>query len=226
MATIHTEITAYPEGLSTRDHIPFFRQLRRFFLRMQDILLSAAGLLLLWPLMLAVAVIIVIDSPGAGPVFTQTRVGENGRVFTFYKFRSMHPNAEAELESLLQYNEMSGPAFKMHNDPRVTRVGKIIRQTNIDELPQLWNVLKGDMRIVGPRPALPREVARYDDHARQRLQVRPGMTCYWQVQPYRDKLDFDQWMALDMKYIEEQSFLTDWKIIFATLRAVLQRNGI
>ena len=123
--------------------------------RTQDIVLSVLALAILWPLMLLVAVLIVIDSPGAGPIFSQTRVGRDGKTFKFYKFRSMCPDAEVELEQLLKYNEMDGPAFKMKDDPRITRIGRIIRRTSIDELPQLWNVLRGEMSIVGPRPAIP-----------------------------------------------------------------------
>lgn len=194
--------------------------------RTQDILLSTLALLVLWPLMLLVALIIVLDSPGAGPIFAQTRVGRDGKEFTFYKFRSMCPNAEEKLEGLLQYNEMDGPAFKIKDDPRITRVGKFIRMTSIDELPQLWNVLRGDMSIVGPRPGLPREVAQYDDYAKQRLLVQPGLTCFWQIQPDRNSLSFEEWVDLDVKYINERSFLTDWKIIFATFGAVLGMNGV
>lgn len=193
--------------------------------RVRDVILSAVALLFLWPFMLIVAAVIVIDSPGAGPVFAQTRIGKNGKEFTFYKFRSMRPNAEEELESLLEFNEMDGPAFKMKADPRMTRVGKFLRKTSIDELPQLWNVLKGEMSLVGPRPGLPREVEQYDDYTRQRLWITPGLTCYWQIQPNRNSLSFDEWVDLDVKYIQERSFLTDWKIIFATFGAVFGMNG-
>lgn len=193
--------------------------------RTQDVIFSTLALLVLWPLMLVIALVIVIDSPGASPIFSQTRVGRDGKEFTFYKFRSMRPNAETELEDLLKYNEMKGPAFKMKDDPRITRVGKFIRKTSIDELPQLWNILKGDMSIVGPRPGLPREVAQYDAYAMQRLIVTPGLTCYWQIQPYRNRLSFDEWMDLDIQYIKERSFLTDWKIILATVGTVLGMNG-
>lgn len=194
--------------------------------RAQDVFFSILALLVLWPLMLIVALIIVIDSPGAGPIFKQTRVGRDGKHFTFYKFRSMCPNADAKLEELMHLNEMEGPTFKIREDPRITRVGKFIRKTSIDELPQLWNVLRGDMSIVGPRPGLPHEVAQYDDYAMQRLLIQPGLTCYWQIQPCRNSLTFDEWVELDVKYIEERSFLVDWKIIFATVGAVLGMNGI
>lgn len=194
--------------------------------RLQDILLSILGFVVLWPVMAIVAACIVIDSPGAGPIFAQTRVGRDGEEFTFYKFRSMKPCAEQELESLMSHNEMKGPVFKIKNDPRITKVGRFIRKTSIDELPQLWNVLKGEMSIVGPRPALPREVAQYDAYARQRLFITPGLTCFWQIQPNRNSLSFDEWLELDLKYIRERSFLTDWKIIFKTFGAVLGMNGI
>ena len=195
------------------------------FRRVQDVVLSCLALLVLWPLMLLTALAIIIDSPGASPIFAQTRVGRDGKEFTFYKFRSMVPNAEEKLAELLKYNEMEGPAFKMKDDPRITRVGRFIRMSSIDELPQLWNILRGEMSIVGPRPALPREVVQYDAYARQRLLITPGLTCYWQIRPYRNRLSFDEWVELDVQYIRERSFLTDWKIIFATFGAVFGMNG-
>lgn len=203
------------------------RSARRYWAlrRMQDVVLSLLALAVLWPFMLIIAAVIVLDSPGAGPIFAQTRVGRDGKTFTFYKFRSMCPDAEAKLEQLLASNEMEGPVFKIRDDPRITRVGRIIRRTSIDELPQLWNVLRGEMSIVGPRPGIPREVEQYDDYARQRLLVTPGLTCFWQIQPHRNQLTFDEWVELDVKYIRERSFVTDWKIIFATFGAVLGMNG-
>ena len=197
-----------------------------FWRRVQDILLSVLGLAILWPFMLIVAVVIVIDSPGASPIFTQTRVGRDGKEFKFYKFRSMRPNAEKELDQLIPKNEMKGPVFKIKNDPRITKVGRFLRKTSIDELPQLLNVLKGDMSIVGPRPGLPREVALYDDYAKQRLIVTPGLTCYWQVQKKRNSLTFDQWLEWDIKYIRERSFRTDWKIIFKTFDVIFGMRGV
>ena len=197
-----------------------------FLRRTQDILLSLLALLVLWPVMLIIALIIVIDSPGAGPIFAQTRSGRNGKEFKFYKFRSMCPNADKMLDDLLDQNEMDGPVFKIKDDPRITRVGKFIRRTSIDELPQLINILKGDMSIVGPRPALPREVEQYDDYERQRLYVTPGLTCYWQIQPERNSLNFHEWLELDLKYIQDRSFKTDWKIILKTFGAVLGMNGV
>ncbi len=197
-----------------------------FFKRVQDVILSALALIVLAPVFLLLALIIVIDSPGASPIFSQIRVGQDGREFKFYKFRSMYPDAERRLAELLKYNEMDGPVFKIKDDPRITRVGRFIRRSSIDELPQLWNILKGDMSIVGPRPALPREVEQYDEFAQQRLWVIPGLTCFWQVQHGRNDLSFQEWMELDAKYLAERSFLTDWKIIFKTIGAVVGMDGM
>lgn len=168
--------------------------------RAQDIFFSLLALIALSPLMLLTCIAVWIDSPGASPVFSQLRVGRNGKLFRLYKFRSMCPNAESKLNDLLQDNEMDGPVFKMKDDPRITRVGHFIRKTSIDELPQLVNILKGDMSIVGPRPALPREVAQYTPYEWQRLYVTPGLSCYWQIAPHRNQLSFEEWMALDVKY--------------------------
>ena len=194
--------------------------------RVRDILLSLALLVIFLPFMLLVSLLIVMDSPGAGPIFSQTRVGRYGREFTFYKFRTMRPNAESELERLLPCNEMEGPVFKIRNDPRITRVGRFLRRSSLDELPQLINVLRGDMSLVGPRPGLPREIAQYDSVSRKRLEITPGMTCYWQIQPDRNSLSFAQWLDWDLKYIREQSFLLDCKILFKTIGTVLRMNGI
>ncbi len=197
----------------------------RILRRAQDIFFSALAILVLCPLVLVCAVIIVIDSPGASPFFVQERVGRNGKTFRLIKLRTMKPNADKLLDSLLSQNEMDGPVFKIKNDPRITKVGRFLRKTSIDELPQLINILKGDMSIVGPRPALPREVEQYNDYQRQRLYVTPGLTCYWQIQPRRNELSFDEWVELDVKYICERSFLVDWKIIFKTVGAVLGMQG-
>ena len=188
-------------------------------------LLSILGLLILLVPLLIVALVIVIDSPGASPIYVQTRIGKNGRSFKFYKFRTMVPNADQLLKELLSKNEMEGPAFKIKNDPRITRIGRFLRKTSIDELPQLWNVLKGDMSLVGPRPPLPREVAQYKEHHFQRLSVIPGLTCYWQVQPKRNSLTFDEWVNLDLKYISERNLWTDIKILFKTIGAVFGLEG-
>lgn len=223
-ALLEREVSDSQKERLNREEVQNSKRVYWFFRRAQDIILSAGALLVLWPLLLIVAAAIMIDSPG-NPIFVQERVGRGGKVFRFYKFRSMVPNAESMLDDLLKYNEMEGPAFKMKDDPRITRVGRFIRKSSIDELPQLWNILKGDMSIVGPRPPLPREVAQYDEYQLQRLYVTPGLTCYWQIQPHRNDLSFDDWMELDLKYIRERSFLVDWKIIFATFAAVLGMNG-
>ena len=193
--------------------------------RGQDILFSLLALLVLWPIMLIVALIIFIDDPHGSPIFAQVRCGRDGKPFKIYKFRSMYVDAEERLKDLLKDNEMDGPAFKMKDDPRITRVGRFIRKTSLDELPQLWNILKGDMSIVGPRPALPREVELYNELQKQRMYVTPGLTCYWQIQPKRNEISFDEWMELDLKYIQERSFWVDWKIIFKTIGAVINKEG-
>jgi lipopolysaccharide/colanic/teichoic acid biosynthesis glycosyltransferase len=193
--------------------------------RTQDIILSSLALIVLSPFMLLVALIIYIDDPHGSPIFVQERIGRGGKPFKFYKFRSMVVDAEDRLDELQSLNEKDGPAFKIHDDPRITHVGKFIRKTSIDELPQLVNVLKGDMSICGPRPPLPREVEKYNEYQMQRLYVTPGLTCYWQIQHNRDDLSFDEWLELDLKYLRERSFIVDWKIIFATIGAVLGGNG-
>ena len=193
--------------------------------RGQDILFSSLALLLLSPIMLILALVIYIDDPRGGPVFSQIRCGRDGKQFKMYKFRSMYTDAEERLKDILQDNEMDGPAFKIKDDPRITRVGHFIRKVSLDELPQLINVLKGDMSIVGPRPALPREVEQYSEKQKQRMFVTPGLTCYWQIQPKRNDISFDDWMEMDLQYIQERSFLVDWKIIFKTIGAVLRSEG-
>lgn len=194
--------------------------------RAQDIFFSSLALIVLFPLMLLLALAIYIDDPHGSPLYTQIRCGRDGKPFKFYKFRSMCVNAEDSLEYLLINNERDGPAFKMRNDPRLTRVGRFIRSPGLDELPQLWNILKGDMSIVGPRPALPREVEQYNDYQKQRLYIQPGLTCYWQIQPNRNNISFDEWMKWDIKYIKERSFWVDWKIILKTFCTVFKADGI
>ena len=193
--------------------------------RAQDIFFTVLALLIIWPVMLITAIVIWLDDPHGSPVFSQIRCGRDGKLFKMYKFRSMYVDAEERLKDLLQDNEMDGPAFKIKDDPRITRVGRVIRKVGLDELPQLWNILKGEMSIVGPRPALPREVEQYTELQKQRMYVTPGLTCYWQIQPKRNDISFDEWMALDLKYIQERSFWVDWKIIFKTVGAVLGGEG-
>ncbi|MBQ7800506.1 MAG: sugar transferase [Oscillospiraceae bacterium] len=197
-----------------------------FCKRCFDIVLALVALIVLFVPLVIIALVIVIDSPGASPIFVQKRVGKNGKIFNFYKFRSMVPNAESMLNNLLDQNEMTGPVFKMKEDPRITRIGKFIRSCSIDELPQLVNILKGDMSFVGPRPAIVREVEQYTDREKQRLCIIPGLTCYWQIQPKRNDLSFEQWLDLDLKYIRERNFFLDIKIIFKTVGAVFGMEGV
>ena len=175
------------------------------------------------PLMLAIVALIKLTS--RGPVlYTSERLGLCGRSFSFYKFRSMYLDADKRMADVIGSNEKDGPIFKMHDDPRITRIGRILRHTSMDELPQLFNVFRGDMSLVGPRPPLPHEVAKYDEYAMERLSVRPGMTCYWQVMG-RSNLSFEEWMALDHRYLEEMGVITDLKILLKTPFAVLKGDG-
>ena len=232
MTTVDMEQASNGESLSGAKRIYINRKeqlcsKRRYWIlrRVQDILLSGIALIVLAPIMLLIALAIYIDDPHGSPIFTQIRCGRDGKPFKFYKFRSMCVDAEDKLAALLENNEMDGPAFKIKDDPRITKIGRMIRKTSLDELPQLWNIFKGDMSIVGPRPALPREVELYDDYQLQRMYVQPGLTCYWQVQPRRNDISFDDWIALDIKYIQERSFWVDWKIIFMTVGAVIRGEG-
>ena len=185
-----------------------------FTKRVFDVGASFVGLTLLSPVLLVVAIAIKLESKGP-IIFSQDRVGLNGKIFKMYKLRSMVSNAEELKEKLLEQNEMSGPMFKMKDDPRITKVGKFIRKTSIDELPQLINVLKGDMSLVGPRPSLPKEVEQFEPWMYERLQVKPGLTCIWQVSG-RNNIDFEDWMKLDIKYVRERSFFGDLKLVFRT----------
>jgi lipopolysaccharide/colanic/teichoic acid biosynthesis glycosyltransferase len=173
--------------------------------------------------LLATALLIKFTSPG--PVFFfQERVGLNGRRFKMIKFRSMYADAEQRLAEVQQHNEMDGPVFKMKNDPRITSVGRWFRRLSIDELPQLWNVLVGEMSLVGPRPPLPNEVERYERWQRRRLSMKPGVTCLWQVGG-RNEIDFQTWMKLDMEYIDNWSLFLDFKILLKTISVVLTAKG-
>jgi exopolysaccharide biosynthesis polyprenyl glycosylphosphotransferase len=191
--------------------------------RIFDLLVSASLLLLLAPLSIGLALAIKLESPG--PVFfRQRRVGLNGREFWLYKFRSMCHDAEARLAHVQDQNEMDGPVFKMRQDPRVTRVGQFLRRTSLDEFPQFWNVLKGEMSVVGPRPPIRSEVKLYKRWQRRRLSVKPGITCTWQVSG-RNEIDFAQWMELDLHYIDNWSLWHDIKIVLRTIPAVLLGKG-
>ena len=199
------------------------RPLQYALKRMIDIVASAVGLLVLSPMLVVVAAIIKSDG---GPVFfKQERVGLHGAHFGMFKFRSMVMNADAMKDKLMAQNEMQGGVvFKMKNDPRITAIGRVIRKFSIDELPQLINILRGDMTIVGPRPAVPREVAMYKVWQRRRLSVRPGLTCYWQVSG-RNEIGFDEWMQLDLKYVDTWNLKIDFELILKTFPVVLTGRG-
>ncbi|MEX0049719.1 sugar transferase [Clostridium butyricum] len=179
-----------------------------------DFICSFLGLLILLPILLIVGLAIILDSKGP-VIFKQERVGFRGKKFYMYKFRSMVVNAEELKDKLQRENEMSGPMFKMKKDPRITRVGRFIRKTSIDELPQLFNVLKGEMSLVGPRPSLPKEVVKFENWMMRRLEVKPGLTCYWQVSG-RSSIGFEEWMKLDCEYVKDRSTWVDLKLIFRT----------
>lgn len=190
------------------------RKLYKFLKRTIDIVGSLIGIILTSPLLLIIGIWIKLESKGP-IVFSQERVGLKGKTFKMYKLRSMVVNAEELKKKLETKNEMSGPMFKIKDDPRITKVGRFIRKTSIDELAQLVNVLKGDMSLVGPRPSLPKEVEQFEDWMLERLEVKPGLTCYWQVMG-RNNIEFNEWMELDVKYVRERSLWLDIKLIFKT----------
>jgi exopolysaccharide biosynthesis polyprenyl glycosylphosphotransferase len=191
--------------------------------RLSDIVISAGALILLSPLMLVAAAVIKLTSPGS-VFFVQKRSGLNGRIFDFYKFRSMYRDADQRKDELRARNEMDGPVFKIKSDPRITPAGRFIRKSSIDELPQLWNVFKGDMAIVGPRPPVPAEVEKYERWQRRRLSMKPGITCIWQVSG-RNMIKFNDWIRLDLAYIDNWSLWLDLKILIKTVPAVLTGKG-
>jgi lipopolysaccharide/colanic/teichoic acid biosynthesis glycosyltransferase len=190
--------------------------------RVTDVVLAAAALVLLFTPMAMIALLIRLTSPGPA-IFRQERCGLNGRRFVFYKFRSMCEDAESMRASLQHMSERE-LALKIPNDPRLTPLGRWLRKFSIDEWPQLWNVLRGDMSLVGPRPAIPEEVEQYKRWQRRRLRMRPGLTCLWAVSG-RDAVDFETWMKMDMEYIDNWSLALDWKIILRTIPSVLTGRG-
>ena len=198
---------------------PAYLTVKRAF----DIVASAAALVLLAPLMALVATAIKLESPGPA-FYTQVRLGRNGRPFRFAKFRSMVLAADEMREQLGELNEVSGPVFKIRHDPRITRVGRIVRKLSIDELPQLWHVLCGDMSLVGPRPPTPEEVRDYKPWQRERLAVTPGLTCIWQVSG-RSDVPFERWVEMDIDYVRTRTLLLDLKILLLTIPAVLSGRG-
>lgn len=199
---------------------PIYDVCKRIF----DVFMCLIALILLSPVFLGVLIAIKLED-GGKVIYKQTRLTKGGKEFGMYKFRSMIPDADKLVDSLMDQNEVNGPAFKIKNDPRITKVGKFIRKTSIDELPQLWNILKGDMSIIGPRPPLPREVAQYTPYQMHRLDVITGLACYHEVQGRSDTTDFDEWVEQDLRYIRERSMWTDIKIIFLTIKVVLTGKG-
>ena len=222
----HVNSRVYLDNLGSAPLLTFAAaphdEIRLMVKRFMDIVLAAAALLLLAPFMFVVAAMIRLTSPGPA-IFRQQRCGLNGRRFTFYKFRSMVRDAES-MKAALEHLNQKSTAFKIRHDPRLTAVGRHLRKFSIDEWPQLWNVLKGDMSLVGPRPAVPEEVDRYQRWQRRRLRMRPGLTCIWATQG-RDALDFETWMKMDMQYIDNWSLALDWKIILRTIPRVLTGKG-
>ncbi len=194
-----------------------------FLKRLIDIVLASLGIVATLPIWAAILIAIRVDSKGS-PIFVQERVGQHGRHFRFHKFRSMYVDAEKRLAEVVSSNEVDGPVFKMRKDPRVTRVGAFLRRTSLDELPQLINVLKGEMSLVGPRPPLPKEVEQYRPGDTIRLSVKPGLTCLWQISG-RSTVGFDQWMEYDREYVRNMSLWLDLTILARTVGAVLSMRG-
>ncbi len=209
---------ATDDGIILRKR-PVYRSIKRI----GDIMISLFGLVFLSPVFVVISIMIVLDD-GLPVIFKQDRSGLNETPFKMYKFRSMVKNAEALHDTLLDKNELDGPAFKIKDDPRLTKIGKYLRRTSIDELPQLINVLKGEMSIVGPRPLPVYETEQCTPEQKRRLSVKPGLTCYWQISG-RNDIPFDEWMALDMKYIKEAGVITDTKIIIRTISTVIRMIG-
>lgn len=190
-----------------------------------EVILASAALLILSPFLAGVA--LMIKTTSRGPViFKQLRVGIRGRKFYIYKFRTMVCNAEKLKAALMEFNESDGPAFKIKNDPRITRIGRFLRKTGLDEIPQLINVIRGEMSLIGPRPMLPNEVTAQEEWHLKRMSVKPGISCSWQVQPFRNSVTFEQWMRLDRDYVENWSILTDVKLVLRTIRSIFAARGM
>jgi lipopolysaccharide/colanic/teichoic acid biosynthesis glycosyltransferase len=214
---------ASPRNIVRRGRFRRMTFYQRHGKRVLDLVFGSLIFLVALPFIAVAAILIKLDSPG--PVFHRAiRVGRNGRKFTFLKLRSMQKNAEELRALLIHRNEATGPAFKLTNDPRVTRVGRILRKTSLDELPQLWHVVQGHMSLVGPRPPFPEEVERYEPWMLRRLEVRPGLTCLWQISG-RSDLSFEEWMRLDLDYVDRVSPELDAKILLLTIPAVISGRG-
>lgn len=193
--------------------------------RIFDIIVSLVILIIAIIPMAVVALAVFLDDPHGSPFYKQIRIGRHGKEFYMYKFRTMYVDADKRKAELMEQNEMDGPAFKMKDDPRITRLGKILRKLSVDELPQLFNVFRGNMSLVGPRPPLPDEVAEYNDYEKLRLIVTPGITCDWQISDNRNDIPFDRWIEMDLNYIENRTSWGDLKIIFKTPLAMLSATG-
>lgn len=208
------------EIISNKSFKSYWRKKRTF-----DVIVASVLLLFAAIPMALVALLIFLDDPHGSPFFKQIRIGRHGEEFYMYKFRTMYVDAEQRKAELMDQNEMDGPVFKMKDDPRITRLGKILRKLSVDELPQFFNVLKGDMSLVGPRPPLPGEVANYTDYNKLRLIVTPGITCSWQIADNRNDIPFNEWVEMDLNYIENRTTWGDLKIIFKTPFAMLSATG-
>lgn len=215
----------WSEAGSSQDFVYRSKPVFGFFKRLFDIIVSLLCIIILSIPFAIVLIAIRIDDNSASPIFIQQRVGKNGKMFKMYKFRTMCANAEEKLAELQTQNEMDGPVFKIKKDPRITRVGSFLRATNIDELPQIFNIFFGHMSFVGPRPALPKEVDQYRDSDKLRLLVTPGLTCYWQATKNRNDISFDEWMEMDRRYIMERNVWVDIKLIFKTFFFLFKKSG-
>ena len=193
--------------------------------KIMDIFISLFMIILLSPVLLVISLLIILTSPGP-VIFKQTRVGLRGRLFGLYKFRTMVVNAETLIKDLEAENEMDGPVFKIKEDPRVTKIGKVLRKTGLDELPQLFNILKGEMSLIGPRPPLQSETQKYKRWQLRRLSVKPGLSCFWQIKPDRNTIKFEKWMELDLAYIDNWSLRLDFLILLKTIKTIFQRTGL
>lgn len=208
------------EAIIEKSYASYWKKKRLF-----DIFFATLILLFFLPLMVIIAFVVVIDDPSAGPFYKQIRVGRHGKEFYMYKFRTMRAGADKMIDVIASQNEMDGPVFKMKNDPRITRVGKYLRRLSLDELMQFFNVFKGDMTLVGPRPPLPREVKYYTDYQKLRLLVTPGITCTWQISQNRNDIPFEEWVEMDIEYIQTRTFLNDLEIMLKTPIVMLTATG-
>ena len=208
------------EAIIEKSYAGYWKKKRLF-----DIFFATLILLFFLPIMFVIAIVIVIDDPSAGPFYKQIRVGRHGKEFYMYKFRTMRAGSDKIIDDLIKQNEMDGPVFKMKEDPRITRVGKFLRKVSLDELMQFFNVFKGDMTLVGPRPPLPREVKFYTDYQKLRLLVTPGITCTWQIHENRNDVPFEEWVDMDIEYIQTRTFLNDLKIMLKTPIVMISATG-